>query len=275
MQEKEGARGLLYGTVNKALRRGTFPSHRHPMAELYVCLGGSAVDLLDGRERYVLPGDVFVHTAEGLHTQRELTEFRCLVFQFRLELLTERAAALGIGESEGFCALFLGEGDGLYVDPDTLRLVEHLGDRLRATEDTAMAEALFLSLVTVLSAACRRRSGPANETDTVGLLIAHIDAHYAEELSLPALASLTHYSGRHVSRLFRARVGLSPMAYLDAVRMAAAADLLTRTREDIAAIGRACGFPDNSLFSRHFRLRYHLSPGEYRRRHSTRGKAQE
>ena len=55
------------------------------------------------------------------------------------------------------------------------------------------------------------------------------------------------------------------MAYLDAVRIRAAETLLLRTREDIATIGRECGFPDNNLFSRHFRLHYGSSPSEYRR----------
>ena len=64
--------GHLFGTVNKAVRRGSFPSHRHPMAELYICLGGSATDTIDRRERHVGTGDIFVHTAEGVHTQRDL-----------------------------------------------------------------------------------------------------------------------------------------------------------------------------------------------------------
>jgi len=261
--------GHLFGTVNKAVRRGSFSSHRHPMAELYICLGGSATDTIDRRERHVGTGDIFVHTAEGVHTQRNLTEFRCLVLQFHMERLSSRAEALGIAETEGFRALFGGGDEPLCLDAATLHISEHLGDMMREEEDPLVLDSLFLTLVSLLSVKCQRRDAPPppKEDDPINRLIAYIGEHYREELTLSHLASMTHYSGRHMTRLFRERTGDSPMAYLDTVRTRAAAALLLRTRENVAAIGRKCGFPDHNLFSRHFRLSYGLSPSEYRRRH--------
>lgn len=267
-EKKDG--GLLVGNVNKALRRGSFPSHTHNEAELYLCLGGSATDRLNGVEKPLLPGDVFVHTASGVHAQGDLADFRCCVFQFHLERLFARAEELGIAAVPGFRLLFSEQPSGrLFVDAETVRISEHIADAMMQEGDPAVLDVLFLSLATLLGSRCRRR---ADGEDTpvrcaaVSEVISYIEEHFAEDLTLDTLAACSHYSRRHMTRLFLRDVGMSPMEHLDTVRIDEACRLLGSTDLPISEIGERCGFPDNNLFSRHFRLRRGVSPREYRRR---------
>lgn len=267
-EKKDG--GLLVGRVNKALRRGSFPSHTHTEAELYLCLGGSATDKLDGVDKTVLPGDVFVHSASGVHAQRDLADFRCCVLQFHLDRLFTRAEELGIAALPGFRLLFSERPSvSLFVDTETLRLSEHIADAMTGERDPAVLDILFLALVTLLATRCRRREdgkGTPPGSAAVPEVISYIEEHFAEEITLEALAARSHYSRRHMTRLFLGETGMSPMEYLDAVRLDEASRLLLGTDLPISVIGVQCGFPDNNLFSRHFRRRRGLSPREYRRR---------
>ena len=58
----------------------------------------------------------------------------------------------------------------------------------------------------------------------------HIDAHLFEPLTLTALAEAARLSAYHFSREFGARFGFSPMAYVRARRLAAAAPLEAKAR---------------------------------------------
>ena len=98
---------LLYGNVAKVVRHGDYPVHRHSKPELYICLGGSATDCINGRNYTVLPGDVYVLSEDTQHAQSNMTDFRCCIFQFDMPLFAEQAASLGLTEKNGFKTLFI------------------------------------------------------------------------------------------------------------------------------------------------------------------------
>ncbi len=81
------------------------------------------------------------------------------------------------------------------------------------------------------------------------------------------LDSLAHISGQSVSRLtmmFRRQTGLSPIQYLEQIRLERAMELLTRTTIQIARIAEQVGFEDPFYFSQRFRKHTGYSPREFR-----------
>ena len=273
MKENIYSGGLLYGNVNKAVRRGEFPLHHHSMAELYVCLGGSATDEVDGTENTVLPGDVYVHPKDVMHKQRNMTDFRCCVFQFDMERLKKRADLLELSKNPGFITLF--DEDikekrskaNMFVDANTIRFVEQTADIMKSEENSDILDILFVSLVSVICSKCRRRVGgdKSNINGNISAVASYIEKNYGENITLQILSEMSHYSRRHFTRLFCEAYGESPMEYLDRVRIKNACDLLIMTRYSIIQISEMCGFEDNNLFSRHFRVRIGVSPSAYRK----------
>ena len=68
---------------------------------------------------------------------------------------------------------------------------------------------------------CRPRSASGALIDVcVQAARAHLDAHLDEPLTLAALSAHVGVSASHLQRAFKARVGLSPKAYVDAQRIA-------------------------------------------------------
>jgi hypothetical protein len=72
-------------------------------------------------------------------------------------------------------------------------------------------------------------------------------------------------------RLFKSAAGLPPMAYLARLRAEYAANLLRRSDDSVAGIGRAVGWPDQNYFARRFRAHYGLTATTYRKRFPTTG----
>jgi AraC family transcriptional regulator len=84
-------------------------------------------------------------------------------------------------------------------------------------------------------------------------------------LRLAELACAAGASPTHLSRLFRAELGVSPGRALRSLRIQRAATLLARTSSSVQAISELTGFATQFHFSDAFRRHYRMSPTEYRR----------
>jgi transcriptional regulator GlxA family with amidase domain len=71
---------------------------------------------------------------------------------------------------------------------------------------------------------------------------------------------------RTFDRRFKAATGYSPLAYVQALRIEEAKQMLETGSDLVDAIGREVGYEDASSFSRLFRRLTGISPGDYRRR---------
>ncbi len=92
----------------------------------------------------------------------------------------------------------------------------------------------------------------------------YIDTHYGDMLLLENIAKTAGYSVPQFSRLFSALCGISPMRYVNIVRIQHAAEMLTSGDERITNIAFECGFESLEVFERQFKQYYAVSPSAYR-----------
>jgi AraC-like DNA-binding protein len=92
----------------------------------------------------------------------------------------------------------------------------------------------------------------------------YLEAGFAEAVSLSTLGAVAGLSPFHLARAFRAETGLPPHAYLDAVRVRRARELLDRSVA-IAEAAVAVGYADQSHLSRRFKRHLGITPGQYAR----------
>jgi transcriptional regulator GlxA family with amidase domain len=93
--------------------------------------------------------------------------------------------------------------------------------------------------------------------------------HLDTDLTVPALAERTFMSPRNFARVFKAEVGVTPAAYVEAVRVERARAMLETTVLQLEEIAQRCGFGTVETLRRAFGRRLHVSPGEYRERFAT------
>ncbi len=93
----------------------------------------------------------------------------------------------------------------------------------------------------------------------------HLDAHYAETLTLAALARRAGLSTPHFSREFRRCFRTSPIDYLIRLRMQKAQYLLMDEHRNVTEVAAQVGYDNLFYFSRLFKRHFGHSPRELRR----------
>lgn len=99
-------------------------------------------------------------------------------------------------------------------------------------------------------------------------LQAWLPDHLDEDLSIPALAARAAMSERNFARAWRRETGLTPAAYVRALRVERARALLETTHAGIDVVARRCGFPSAEAMRRAFDDQLGVTPSAYRRRFS-------
>ncbi|MFA5056743.1 MAG: helix-turn-helix domain-containing protein [Opitutaceae bacterium] len=94
-----------------------------------------------------------------------------------------------------------------------------------------------------------------------------IEEHLADDLHRDEVARAAGLSPSHFSHLMRAKTSWSFTELLTRLRVDRACHLLAHTEHDLVQIALECGFGDQSYFTRVFRKRTGLTPGDYRRQH--------
>lgn len=91
----------------------------------------------------------------------------------------------------------------------------------------------------------------------------YIDEYYDRHLTAAAIADVAGCSQSHLRALFHAAYGLSPMQYLNTVRVDKAKEMLSCGLFRLDEIADACGFANEYYFSRVFKQYTGVSPGKY------------
>jgi transcriptional regulator GlxA family with amidase domain len=96
-------------------------------------------------------------------------------------------------------------------------------------------------------------------------------ANLAADLSVPALAARACMSERNFARAFAREVGMTPGAYVEALRVDHARLRLESTGQQLEAVARDCGFGAVETMRRAFHRRLGVGPAAYRDRFNARG----
>ncbi|OCT11494.1 AraC family transcriptional regulator [Paenibacillus pectinilyticus] len=92
----------------------------------------------------------------------------------------------------------------------------------------------------------------------------HIEENFAEPLTLATLAEHFYASTYHLQRTFKRIAGVTPLMYLQEVRLAAAKKLLSTTDMAVQEIGARVGMANAAHFATLFLKRTGLTPTEFR-----------
>ncbi|GKU80056.1 AraC family transcriptional regulator [Paenibacillus sp. L3-i20] len=103
-----------------------------------------------------------------------------------------------------------------------------------------------------------------NQPDYVSQTIRYMKEHYGDAISLDDLASVLHCTPRQLQRLFKEKLGISPLEYLIQVRMGHAQSMLVNTNATLKVIAESVGYADHYYFSRAFKKFVGVSPIHYR-----------
>ncbi len=253
--------------------------HRHRHLELtWIETGAGLRYVGDSVQPYeagdlVLLGPNVPHAwISSQHEQRQV--HRATVIQFAPDLLTtqllpELAAARALGETTGQ-GLLVGAAARAAITDAILRIPHQPGLRALSAfvEVLGQLELHQGSMTPIASQAARALATSHTEQDRrIARVIEWMHINLARELRLEEAARLAHVSPAAFSRFFSREVGKSFTDYINDIRCGETCLLLRATDKPVRLIASECGFETLSHFNRQFRLRFGMSPREFRSRH--------
>lgn len=93
--------------------------------------------------------------------------------------------------------------------------------------------------------------------------------HYQQGQAVDGAVGASGLRARTFSRRFKQATGLSPLAYVQLLRIERAKQLLERPEVPVERVGSQIGYDDPTFFRRLFRRGTGLTPAQYRRRFAT------
>lgn len=95
----------------------------------------------------------------------------------------------------------------------------------------------------------------------------YIDKNYSDKITLDSLAKISNLNKYYLSHRFAEIYGVSPIAYLNNVRITACKDLLKNTNHSIEEIAIMTGFSSRSYLAQAFQKTCSMTCQQYRKEH--------
>lgn len=99
--------------------------------------------------------------------------------------------------------------------------------------------------------------------DVIERCVAYIDLHFADISGIAELAEMCGYGETAFRKKFKERVGMSPVHYINAVKVERACRMLLGSEITVDGICEALGFYDTAYFHKVFKKYTGKTPGEY------------
>lgn len=121
-----------------------------------------------------------------------------------------------------------------------------------------------------------KRCKPTNEylpdTEWVDFITEYIDKNFSEKLTLESLANICHGSPYHMHRTFKKIKGITPVEYIQQVRVNAAKKYLVQTNKAIGDIAAYVGMANAPYFITLFKKKTGQTPAQFRQVNKMEGK---
>jgi len=238
----------------------------HEEIELQFYLGGTGAYFIGDQNYTVERNSVLIVHKNEVHCYipRSGSFLERVNLVFGADILKERAVALGaIRNLSSYHHLTLSEREAVAAEYGLREIQGEYGRRALHWE-TAVCNGIEKLLIILDRVKDRKAPNAGIAAPFVRRVIAYVDEHLAEKLTLARVASHLHMSPGFLSRRFKQCVGMGFREHLIHRRIMEARKLLAGTDQKIAAVARDVGFDDVSTFNRDFKLLTDVTPSAYR-----------
>ncbi|MCK9171092.1 MAG: AraC family transcriptional regulator [Treponema sp.] len=255
----------------------SFPLHWHEEFEIiYVTDGTGTIQVLN-KTYQCHPGDIIIIPPDYIHSiyqyKNEKMEYFNILFKFSLleenrnSLCFRKYFVLFQENNMLHCIYNPSSSDlGRKITPYLLSLIENR--KASYTGYELMIKSCLFGVLYYLKDYLIPTTGKylilENRITRLKPIIAYIQEHYAESISIEKAASVSNISASHFMKTFKDIIGKTFTQYLNCFRLETAVRELMETDKSVMEISEDCGFNNFSYFIRSFKRSFGKTPLEYR-----------
>lgn len=254
---------LLYVTRSEYDKGWHSTQHTHHFTELFYIVKGKGSFLLPDQEVPVKENDLVIINPNVEHTERSNYEDSLEYIALGIEGLAfslpeEQHSRLGLYTYQG-------------EREDILFYLNKLLNEIQRNHDEY--EVICQNIIEILIIKFRRakqfnveKTQPKNINKTVAFVKYFINQNYRDNLTLDTLAKAGHINKYYLSHRFKEDMRISPMEYVNQVRIKEAKMQLETTNYRIADIAEFTGFSSQSFFTQSFKRETDFTPSSFRKK---------
>lgn len=233
----------------------------YPHNQIIYCTRGKGRVILDGKEYIITPNMCFSLPSKYPHeyyTIGDLWETHWIAFDgFASKVVLSQ---LDLDTAK---VLSLQSVDSL---EDIFQRMYHTMKKDRIYGDFT-ASGMLYSFLLELYRLSSSETDELSETKNSAIVsvLNYIDRHFFEDIQLEQLSNIAGVTPQHLCRLFRKRLNMRPVEYIEKKRIQSAKSLLLTTNKSISEIAECVGYNDVSYFGLTFRKYENMSPSDYRK----------
>ena len=242
--------------IHNPKRAFHIPVHWHDEVEIiYIRKGNLTISI--GKQIFsAKEGDLFFVNAGELHfmeTDDMGVEYYTLLFpltflSFQMEDALEREVFLPLRQKKLLFPLDLKELEAKEKLRDVIREVISVNENKDRGYELRTRILLLELIEGLMKEDAFRQADIAGTTEIRRELLAFIQDHYAEKITLAMLATRFHLSEKYISWYFKEHFNISFIQYVSHLRMTRAKDLLLTTEQSVTEIAFLCGYPSVNFF---------------------------
>ncbi|MDD6215092.1 MAG: AraC family transcriptional regulator [Firmicutes bacterium] len=245
-------------TLTKNPDLNDFHMHTHDFYEIYLFLSGNAKYFVEGNIYKLKPGDIFFIKKSEAHSLliTSTAPYERAVIQFTVgAAVSDRTRDI----LSFFDSFALGKGNRFPFSMFKDKLWAYYIDKIISSESVD-TKSLYLSVLINEMYECLSDILTINtEQDGFSDIIAYLNNHLADHLTLDGICSKFYISKSQLNRKFKHMTGSTVWEYIITKRLLSAKELL-KNGEPPTKVYTKCGFNDYTSFFRAYKTKFSVSP---------------
>lgn len=249
--------------------------HHHDFYEIYLFISGDVKYIVENHNYHLIPGDILLISPSELHQpiidDKDIDNYERIVIWVNKQILnlfksTESDLVSCFDSSNPYHTNLL-----RLSTPQRLNFQHFVETLLNTFNDKSFASDLLgiSHLIQVMVELNRFAMLPRENyeiinksSDTITEILAYINKHYTEKITLDSIADKFFLSKYYLSHEFKELVGTSLYNYIIQKRLLISKQMLADGTPP-SKVYQNCGFGDYANFYRAFKSTYGMSPKEY------------
>ena len=262
---------MVYGKDDKFL-------HFHNLFEVGYCRHGEGVLILDEKTCNYESGMLSVIPANYPHTTYSLEENFWEYIFFDIDLVLEQIYPDNPSKQREAREIANKRADLLYEyqHPEMAEIIKRIMEEMRDKkpyyiETTNSLLRAFVMLLIRFQNTKDADGGGFKDVEDRGAVMSirpaleYMDREFAENIKVAELAECCNMSEAHFRRIFQDGINMTPMDYLNLVRIQKACMIMNKTDHSMEVVASECGFTTFSTFNRNFRKFLNTSPYQWKK----------